>query len=584
MTEVIRSFERLGGIAQEIEGSKVVGLDIETTAFFPLSGEIRLVQLNTGRGLYVIDLFETKSLGPVLQALESERVIKIIHNAKFEQKWFLSKFGVELWPLFDTFRASALIHNGKNLGNNLWDLMRRDLKVAPQSEDLGGSDWSGALSEAQYKYAGEDIEYLPPLRDSLKPRLERLGLNQVALIEFGAVLPEASIEMTGFRLDRGKWMALALRNVAEEKELRIKLDKVMPNPKGQCSLPGIEPGINLNSPQQVKASFAKMGIDLPDTTEDTMAMAAASIKRKKDIFSDFMRYRKVSKLISAFGEEYLKHINPITGRVHTDFWPFTGAGRYSSSNPNLQQIPRNKDYRSCFNPGEGKKAVVADYSQIELRIAAQISGDPLLRQVYQKGEDAHRQTASIIAEVDLKEVTKDQRQAAKAVNFGLIYGLGPDKLVIYSLSNYGVSITPKQATQFIERYFSRYHGIKSWQERTLRDGKRLHMARTLGGRLRYLDPEKAHNEFLNTPVQGTGADGLKTSLRNVYFALKKYDGAAKMVHMVHDEIVVEADDDPELIAAVKKDVETSMVRGIQPLLPNVPVVVEADVGASWAAH
>lgn len=255
---------------------------------------------------------------------------------------------------------------------------------------------------------------------------------------------------------------------------------------------------------------------------------------------------------------------------------------HNCSNPNLQQIPRTKDYRACFRPGPGKVLVVCDYGQIELRIAAEITGDKILRHIYQKGEDAHQRTASIIAGIPVDQVTKEQRQAAKAVNFGLIYGLGWEKLVTYSQVSYGVTISEKQAKSFIRRYFEGYPAVRAWHDRALRDGAREHMARTLWGRLRFLDPEKNRNEFFNTPVQGTGADGLKRSLPLVYHRLKKYGGRAKMVHMVHDEIVAEVEDDPELIEAVKQDVAAGMKEGIQPMLPHVPVEAEASSGASWA--
>jgi DNA polymerase-1 len=578
--EVVRDAERLGPIANEVDSAQVIGLDIETTDVSPLHGDIRLVQLNTGQGTYVIDLFETGTLGPVADALASDTAVKIIQNAKFEQKWFLHKHDVELWPVFDTFRASALIHNGKHLGHNLYDLYHRELQVAPGVPDKGASDWGGALTKEQLDYAAEDVTYLHPLRDSLKPKLAKTGLNKIAVLEFGACLPEARIELNGFRLDSEKWLELARENEQKQKELRAQLDDLMPHPKGLMSLPGINPGFNLNSPVQVRESFKKLGIDLPDTTEDTMAMMAT---RHKAI-PLFMQYRKISKRVQAFGPKYLRHIDSTTGRVHTDFWPLTGAGRYASRDPNLQQIPRIFEYRDCFRPGDGKVIIVCDYGQIELRIAAQITGDRTLREIYLRGEDAHRRTASIVAGVPVDKVTKSQRQAAKPVNFGLIYGLGAEALVIYSMSNYGVSITLSQAKQFIKRYFEGYPRIRAWQDRTLRDAERTKMARTLWGRRRFLDPKTARNEFFNTPVQGTGADGLKRSLRNVYFRLKKYEGRAKLVHMVHDEIVVECDDDPELINEVKSEIEHGMIEGIQPMLPDVPVIAEADVGPSWAAH
>jgi len=577
--EVVRSAERLAAIAQEIDDASAVGLDIETTSKSPLDGDIRLVQLNTGKGIYVIDLFETKTLGPVVDALRSDKCVKIIQNAKFEQRWFLHKYQTVLWPVFDTFRASWMLTNGQKLGHNLHDLFQRELRILPEAPDMQMAGWSGVLEKEHYDYAAEDVFHLLDLRAVLKAKVAKEGLNRACLLEFGAILGEAEIENNGFRLDADRWSAIAQKKAERLEELQAELDSLLPHPKGQISLPGISAGFNMRSPPQVMASFKRLGVKMEDTRAETFAMMAT----KHPAVPKFMEYRKVAKALDAFGEEYLQHIHPETGRIHTDFWPLTGAGRYSSREPNLQQIPRGADYRSCFSPGPGKKIVVCDYSQIELRIVAQITRDPTLMKIYLDNEDAHRKTASIVSHVSLANVTKKQRQAAKAVNFGLIYGLGAERLVIYSMANYGVPISLAEAKTFIKRYFEGYAGVRRWHDRAIRDFERHPVVRTLSGRLRYME-EKAHGEVFNTPVQGTGADGLKSSLPLVYHALSKYSGRARMVHMVHDEIVTEVDDDPELIDAVKKDVAEAMVSGIQPFLPDVPVVVEPDVGDSWAAH
>ena len=579
--ELVEAAERLGHVANEINDAHCLGLDIETTGLSPIHNRIRLVQINTCKGVYVIDLFKTKTLGPVVDALRDSGAVKIIHNAKFEQKWFLHKYGVELWPIFDTFRASAIIHNGKHLGHNLYDLYHRELKVAPEVDDQGHTDWSGPLTKEQLTYAAEDVTYLPKLREVLKPQLAKTGLNRIALLEFGACLPEAEIELNGFSVDQERWLKLAQENKSKLVEIRSMLDQMLPSPKGQLALPGVETGFNYNSPIQVKASFARLGIPLENTTEETMAMVAA----RHPAIRKFMEYRKISKRLSAFGPEWLRHIDSETGRIHTDFWPLTGAGRYSSRDPNLQQIPRSFEYRDCFRPPPGYIIIVCDYGQIELRIAAQITRDRVLREIYMRGEDAHRRTASIVSGVPIDKVTKEQRQAAKPVNFGLIYGLGAERLVVYSLANYGVAITLRQAKEFRRRYFDGYSGIRAWHDLALRDGERTKMAKTLWGRRRFLDPEKHRNEFFNTPVQGTGADGLKRALREVYMRLKPYGREnVRMVHMVHDEIVLEVKDDPHVIEAVKPEIQQGMVDGIQGMLPNVPVIAEADVGESWAAH
>jgi DNA polymerase I-like protein with 3'-5' exonuclease and polymerase domains len=621
--ELVRSAERLGHIANEIVNSPAMGLDIETTGFkpdvpesspSPFRDDIRLLSINTGQGVYVIDLYETKTLGPVVPALAESKGIKIIQNAKYEQKWLLYKHDLELWPIFDPYRASVLIHNGRDLSHDLYSLYERELKMAPPTRDLGASDWSLPLTKDHYDYAASDVSYLHQLRDSLKPKLAAKGLNKTALIEFGVILPEAAVELNGFPLDKDSWTALAVENEKKATELHKQLIWELPNPKQQLTLLGFEPDINLDSPPQMLASLRKLGIQqqceecrgrgrtrqgdgcntclgagilpLQNTREMTLAMFAADYP----VIKKLLGYRDYSKKLASFGPEYLRHINPLTGRIHGEYFPFTGAGRYAMSKPNLQQIPRDKEFRKCFKAPPGCRFVLADYSNIEMRLVAEISGDRVLIEIFQRGEDAHYATAALLVGVPREKakelVTKLQRQQAKPVNFGFIYGMQAPKLVLYAQANYGVSLTLKQAEQFRERFFApgAYSRIAEWHQEVLEEGARTHMARTLAGRLRYL-ADDAHNEFFNTPVQGSGADALKAALRAVYFRLKKFgpwNGPVKMCHHVHDEIITQTPDEEELIGLVKIELEAGMQEGVAPFMRRVPVVVEPDSGYSWA--
>jgi DNA polymerase-1 len=582
--ELVRSADRLGAIAEEVSQSPVTSLDLETTGFSPITSEVRLCSLNTGKSVYVIDVFETKTLGPVGKALHESKGIKVGQNLKFDQKFLLYKYGIELWPIFDTYRASALIHNGRGLGSDLWDLYNRELGIAPETGDLGGSDWSGPLTKEQLDYAAEDVIWLPKLREALKPKLKALGLNTVALIEFGAILPEAAIELEGFFLDREMWISLAESNIKKAEELRKQLVRELPHPANQISLPGFDPDFNLQSNEQLLKSLRRLGLKQSDgkPLEDTKEMTLAMYAKDFPIVSKILDYRGYAQSVKSFGIDYLDHIDPKTGRIHSSYFPFTGAGRYSCSRPNLQQVPRSKEFRKCFKVPKGRKLVISDYSQIELRIAAEISGDQTLIEIYKNGEDAHQRTASIVMSVAIDKVTKGMRQLAKPINFGLIYGLGAEKLVKYAQASYGVSMSLSEAESFRQRYFQGYSGVRSWHRAILSDeNKRSGITHTIPGRLRYLKVD-AHNEYMNSPVQGTGADGLKNALPLVYKRLKKYDDRARMVIMVHDEIAVEADDDPELLKAVQTDLEEAMVEGMQPFLKRVPVIVEGGVGESWA--
>jgi len=711
----------LSKVADEVARAEVLGLDIETCKDkSPRRGKLRILSLNTGQGdPWVLDLFQTQTLGPVVDALRDSQAIKVGQNLKYEQAWFLYLHGLELWPLFDTYRSSAILYNGKGYGHNLWDIQRRELGVEATGPDFSAPEhWEGVLAPEHYRYAAGDTIYMPLLRDKLKEKLGKHGLLKTALTEFGAILPETAVELAGFPLDPEAWLALAQKN-AEEKGVRRKtLLHALPHPKSQVALPGFDPDFNLDSPAQILRSLALLGIEVPDTREMTLAMYASA----HPVLQDFIAYRGVSKLLSSFGPEYLKHIDPETHRIHSEFFPFTAAGRYACSKPNLAQIPREKAFRACFKAPPRRRFVISDYSNIEMVIVAEISGDKILIQVFQTGGDAHYTTASILLDKQIEAVTKAERQQAKPVNFGFCvaegqrvlthvglvpiekvedghlvwdgvewvshdglmfqgvrevmeyagleatpdhevyteegirmplrdaasslrrlavgavdgrpvmvkavgsgvggavrlartydlrnagprhrftvegkvvsncYGMQAPKLVLYALANYGVTFSLDQAKVFRQKYFEAYKGVRRWHaevEANMATG----IVRTLGGRLRYLDPHKDFNEYKNSPVQGTGADGLKIALRRVYFGLKKLIGGvpaptlavpvplAMPVHHVHDEIVVEAQDDPDLLSAVEKVEQEEMREAMATLVRQVPVKVETSTGTSWA--
>lgn len=620
--ELVKSADRLGHIANEILDSPAVGLDIETTGYdpdvkgsspSPFRDDIRILSINTGKNVYVIDLYETKTLGPIIPALAESKCIKIIQNAKYEQKWFLQKYDLELWPIFDSFRASAILYNGLNLSHDLYSLYERELKMAPPTRDLGASNWALPLTPEHYDYAASDVQYLHPLRDALKLKLAAKNLNRVALIEFGSILPESAVELNGFPIDRDMWLTLAAENERKSIELHKQLIWELPNPKPQLTLLGIDPDINIDSPAQMLASLRKLGLQqqceecrgkgrrrgeaclmcagagtlqLQNTREMTLAMFAAEYP----VIKKLLAYRDVSKKLSSFGPEFLRFIDRTTGRLHGDYYPFTGAGRFAMSKPNLQQIPRDLAFRACFKAPEGESFTLADLSNIEMRLVAEISGDPVLIDIFRRNEDAHYATAALMIGVPRERakelVSKLQRQQAKPVNFGFIYGMQAAKLVLYAQANYGVSLTMKQAEEFRRAFFTAYSRIGEWHEEVLAAGAQTHMARTLAGRLRYFSDD-AHNELMNTPVQGSGADGLKAGLRNVYFRLKKlfgkWNGPVKMIHHVHDEIITQTPNDPEIIEIVERELADGMREGIAQFMKKVPVVVEAESGGSWAA-
>ena len=608
--EYVTQQSRLPDIAQEVSQSPVLAEDLETTGFNPITSDPRIWSINTGKKVYVIDVRKTGRPDPIIKAHQDNKDAVIVGtNLKFDQKFLLYHYGLEFGKLFDCFRGSNLLWNGRGLGHNLYDLYRRELKKEPEVEDYGASNWGAdELTKDQLDYAAEDVVFLPAIRDSLKPKLAAANLNIIAAIEFQSILAEAACELNGFYLNPEKWRAVAAENLIKHDKMQEVLWKELPDPSRMMMLPGFKVMWNLDSTKQMLKSLQLLGVtqkikvrdqsgkeheetvQLQETAEITLAMAAAKYPEIDHLLS----YREATTQLKMFGLEYLEFINPVTGRLHPDFFPFLVSGRFACSKPNLAQIPRDKRFRKCFEAADGNVLVIADYSNIEMRIVAEVAGDPVLIQVFVDDKDAHKYTAAIITGKPEKEVTKAERQQAKPVNFGFVYGMQAPTLVLYARANYGVTLTLPQARDFRDKYFKRFDGLRRWHERAQRDGQRQKKAWSIGGRLRYLDTREFFNEYYNHPVQSTGADGLKRSLRCVYERFKKLIGrpptrikgmptpTVQLCHHVHDEIISEVKDDEDLIKQVKHEQEEGMKEGMQPFLKRVPVSVEASSGRTWA--
>jgi len=586
-------------IAQEVRGAQLLALDTETTGFDPHTCRVRLLSLNTGRNVYVVDAFKTGTLAPIMEVLNNPgmcvgegRPIVVGQNLKFDALFLLHHYGVELWPIFDTFRASAMLYNGlggeRGMSHDLFSIYLRELKMAPQVEELGGSDWSRSdLTREQLDYAADDVIWLPKVYEKLRPKIREEGLHKTALLEFESITPEASVERNGFRLDAEAWLTLYETNKQKATQLREKLERVLPSPSNQLGLFGYDPKFSIDSRTQLLQSLRKYGlktrvgrdawIPIEDTKEATLAVFA----QKDPIIKDVIEYNGYAKATTAFGPDYLKFLNPATLRIHASYYPMLATGRFAHSKPNLGQIPRGKNYRACFRPEAGRKLVIADYSAIEMVVLAEVTQDRNLLQIIRSDGDIHRFTASKISGVPESEVTKEQRQQAKPANFGFAFALGAEKFVSYALVGYGVVFSLKDAERIRDTYFESFPGVRTWHRKVIAKAERDGALRTLSGRRRFIDPEKEYAACFNLEVQGTAADGLKRALRRVYEAARKFPGV-RMVHHVHDEIATECPEEPELLREWSKALSQAMVEGMQPLLPSVPVRAPAAVGDSWA--
>jgi DNA polymerase-1 len=409
---------------------------------------------------------------------------------------------------------------------------------------------------------------LLPLAEHLEGELQRAGLTRAAAIEMGAVPAIAWLEASGAPFDASGWTGLSDGVVTEQVQLEHQMARLV----GAVDLLG-DSTINWSSPAQILRILKSRGHDVQATDEATLQKLVAD----DPLVPLLLQYREASRKSTVYGIEFLQHVHAGTGRIHPDYLQLGAAtGRMSCAKPNLQQIPRDAAYRSCFCPGPGRVLVKADYSQIELRIAAVITKDVRMLTAYRNGEDLHAVTAASVLGNGKNSVavTPEDRQAAKALNFGLIYGMGADTLREHAASGYGVHLTPDQAVRFRERFFATYPGIRRWQLNQV-DG--AVDTRTLAGRRRI--GVGRFTEKLNSPVQGTGADGLKAALALVWETRDTCPSALPVL-CVHDEIVIECDQAEAEEA--KEWLVDCMVRGMQTVVTEVPVIAEAKIMGDWS--
>lgn len=574
---VIETGAALDTALVEVRRHGVLGVDSETVGGDPYRSRVRLIQIATPRETFVIDLFRVGAFThPQLRSLFSSPLpLKVFHNGKFDAKMLLRHFNLEVRGLVDTMLASQVLEAGLyGIRHSLAATAERHLGVA-LDKTLQSSDWSRQLSTDQYKYAATDAAVMIPLWEQLEAKLVRLSLAEVAELEFQCAQPVAAMELAGMPIDATRWRALVADLERAHEVLSAELRRELAAGIPQLTLFG-EPEINLDSPAQVIDALANMGIRV----EGTRSWQLQPLAKQHPAIAKLLEYRTVQKALTSYGLALLDHIHPVTGRLHADFRQIGATGgRMSCSDPNLQQIPNTPEYRSCFRAPESRKLITADYSQIELRILADWSQDTALVKALMSGEDLHRVTASRMLGVPLDQVSKDHRAAAKQLNYGIIYGLGPQGLASR------IECSVEEADELIRRYFALYRDASEWlrdaADRAVTDRE----SRTRSGRLIRFEFDPADRTQVaatarvgkNAPIQGSSADIIKRALALLYDALKPID--ARVINCVHDEIVVEVGDAnaDECVAVVERE----MSAAAREFIRSVPVTVDVSVGDAW---
>jgi DNA polymerase-1 len=614
---------------QEIEAAGICGLDLETTGLDPLSSRARLCQLSLPSGrVYVADLWElgrggVAPLHDLAGIVESPAVKVVGHNLKFDLAFIQASQGrrLHMSNLFDTMLASQVcwagydsLQRAKKATKNLWvtkapeqtlkALSERHLGVS-LSKEYQASNWGATtLSPEQKAYAARDAAVLLPLHDILQELLHKNKLEHIAELEFRALPSVIELELQGLPLDtqacrammeQKKTQAQAIAQSLQEEARKAGFEPRRKKGKKYSSL------LNPESSQDVLAFLQAQGYDISSTGEAALKELAFN---GCSWAGDLLQYRKASKQANDFLEKWLLKLSPIDDRLHGQYFQLsTRAGRFSSRDPNIQQIPKRGEeglaIRRLFRAPSGKKLVKADLSGIELRIMARLSQDRTMIEAFQAGQDLHKLTASKISGLPIEQITKAQRQGAKAVNFLLIYGGQPELLQRRAKETYGVDMSLEEAQEAHRKFFQTYPGIAAFHEkqRILKKLPKSHYlhnhekgfysrqavtTQTLPGRKRIWGQSEdgrtlaSINQLYNSPSQGTGADLIKAIMGEVY---SSFPEEVKMIASVHDEIVLEA---PEALAQETASLLLGIMRRVgSELLSPVPVDAEVEVLDSW---
>jgi len=580
--------DALSKAVQELKTANRLAFDTETTSVDAMMASLVGVSFSTGAGKawYVPtplpDGTTTDDVLRVLAPVFESDSLKIGQNLKYDLT-VLERHGATInGDLFDTMIAHYLVAPEEAHG---MDHLARTLigyNPIPISELIGSGKDQKSMRDVPVAdvapYACEDADITFRLYEVLSLRLNADGLDAIAnTMEFPLIRSLTRMELTGIRVDAS---VLAELSVAIDADLKT-LEGTIHEAAGES--------FNIGSPAQIGAIlFEKLGLPVLEKTStgkpSTRESVLEQLAGEHALPALILDWRELAKLKSTYVDSLPTLIHPETGRIHTSYSQTTAAtGRLASSSPNLQNIPirtaRGREIRRAFIPAEGWTLLSADYSQIELRILASLSGDKPLFEAFTSGEDIHAATAATVFKIPLEEVTPDQRRKAKEVNYGIPYGVSA-----YGLSQ-RLRCPMSEAQELIDTYKRSYPGVASFLHEQVEKARECGYAETALGRRRYVPDIDARNRnvrsfaervAINMPIQGTQADMIKLAMVHLDTSLKENNLKARMLLQVHDELVLEAP--PDELETVKELVRAAMSDAMH---LDVPIVVTMDTGSNW---
>lgn len=559
----------------------VVALDLETTGLDPFRAQIRLLSLCDGNKALVIDCFKIGGAHKLKSELEKLRAVG--HNSVFDMQ-FLYQANVNL--LMDCTMIGHHVLTGQQ--RKLKELSEHYLDLTLNKEQQV-SDWSQAnLSAEQLEYAAVDVVRTLEVWGKVYQELQETDSIKAYEAARDAQPVIVQMQLSGIVFDSDKQKTVITKLKTKKEELKLALDEVLEG-KNHSSTKQLSEWLVAQLGGKDSAKTKKW----ESTSNGQLKTGGEELKRHayllppkaRDLVENsLIPLKDIDKQLSSFGEGLASKVRA-SGRIHPTF-NLTGTitGRMSCANPNLQQIPRCKSFRELFYSPDGKKLIIADYSQIELRVAAEIAAEHKMLQAFKEGLDVHRSTAALLLEKSYHEIPEkgEERSSAKAINFGMLYGMGAKGLQSYAENVFNVKMNEKQAKSYIEGWFKAYPGFSAWHEKIKRETKRLLMVSTPLGRKRKWRnmAEFKLTEALNTPVQGGAAEVMLKALSGLFDSLKEVD--AKVVAVIHDEIIVECDAEKAqgTLEIVVKDMTNAMLT----VFPNASIngLVDAKIARNWS--
>tara|TARA_R100001082_G_scaffold111119_1_gene93484 strand:+ start:2811 stop:4697 length:1887 start_codon:yes stop_codon:yes gene_type:complete len=595
-----------------------LGVDTETEGFDFTCKKMIMFQIGDQANQYVIDTRHV-SIEPLRSVLENVNITKIFHNAKFDYKFIKKWSGITCQGVWDTFLVEVVLNCGKKIGFSLKDVVKRrlneelDKEVRNKFIGLEGQPFT----ENQIVYGAKDVEYLLQIKWQQLPELVEKRLGPVAKLENEAVLALADIEYNGLDLDVEQWKQLESRSTLAADALSLNLDQmVLENGKlnkfvkkyiqGDMFTPVSELrkiDIKWTSPTQVLKVFKTLVPDLDDVNGKNMY----KYRFKHDIIDTYIKYKEAMKLCTSYGDAFLKNLSN-DNKIHTNFHQILDTGRISSSKPNMQQIPADNKYRNCFIAPKGWSYVSADYSSQELNVIAFGSKDPVWLEALEEGQDLHSTCAELVYGKEWMDSGEDNcayfkkkvkcncpshkklRTNVKTINFGLAYGMGPNKLADT------LNISIPAAKELIQKYFQAFPAIKGFLDKLGTYGTRYGYIKTFppynrkrwftnwypkiwDSRASKLELGSIERASKNTPIQGASADMTKRALVLMREHIQSFDIPVKMVMTVHDQIDTICRND--YVSQWKEDIKMIMEWAADEIVTNKLLKAEASVSNCW---